>query len=94
MKGFSTFQLAASEDEHLTSHLTIHLEKTGGGGQAFPEQAALEGVFFDGLVKVNQDFREVSKLFDRSQVHVKMHENDTGPFAGRDIRIKNKYIAS
>jgi phenylacetate-CoA ligase len=94
VKAFSTFQLAASEDEHLTSHLTIHLEKTGVAGQAFPEQATLEGVFFDGLVKVNQDFREVSRLFDRSQVHVKMHENGTGPFTGRDIRIKNKYIAS
>jgi phenylacetate-CoA ligase len=42
---------------------------------------------------VNQDFREVSKLFERSQVHVKVHPHGTGPFAGRDIRIKNRYIA-
>ena len=93
LKAVGTFQLAASEDEHLTSHLTIHLEKTRGAGHPLPEQTVLEQVFFDGLVRVNQDFREVSRLFDRSQVHVKVHENGAGPFAGRDIRIKNKYIA-
>ena len=49
--------------------------------------------FFDALTRVNQDFREVSKLFDRRQVHVQVHARDSGPFAGRDIRIKNKYIA-
>jgi phenylacetate-CoA ligase len=93
VKAITTFQLAVNEDEHLTSHLTVHLEKTGGVGQPLPDQTALEHLFFDGLVQVNQDFREVSKLFDRGQVHVHLHENGAGPFAGRDIRIKNKYIA-
>jgi phenylacetate-CoA ligase len=93
VQAFSTFQLAATEDEHLTSHLTIHLEKAASAGHPLPEPMALAHVLFDGLVRVNQDFREVSKLFDRSQVHVKVHETGAGPFAGRDIRIKNKYIA-
>jgi phenylacetate-CoA ligase len=45
------------------------------------------------LIRVNQDFREVSKMFDSSQVEVFLYEYETGPFTGRDIRIKNKYIA-
>jgi phenylacetate-CoA ligase len=92
MASFGTFQLAVTEDEHLTSHLTIHLEGTG---TELPPPLAdsLQDLFFDGLVRVNQDFREVSKLFDRRQVHVQVHPRDTGPFAGRDIRIKNRYIA-
>ena len=31
-------------------------------------------------------------MFDRSQVQVFLHEYEKGPFAGRDVRIKNKYI--
>ena len=46
-----------------------------------------------GLIRVNQDFREVTKMFDRSQVQVFLYEYEDGPFAGRDVRIKNKYIA-
>jgi phenylacetate-CoA ligase len=45
------------------------------------------------LIRVNQDFREVTKMFDRSQVQVFLYEYEDGPFAGRDVRIKNKYIA-
>ena len=48
---------------------------------------------FDGLCRVNQDFREVTKMFDRSCVEIEIHEFETGPFKERDIRIKNKYVA-
>ena len=48
---------------------------------------------FAGLMRVNQDFREVTRMFERSQVRVIVHDHGTGPFAGRDIRIKNNYIA-
>ena len=92
MSSFGTFQLAVTEDEHLTSHLTIHLEETGSAGSSAINNS-LDEFFFDALTRVNQDFREVSKLFDRRQVHVQVHARDSGPFAGRDIRIKNKYIA-
>lgn len=92
MSSFTTFQLAVAEDENLTSHLTIHLEQTV---SAVPSATnnSLDELFFNGLTRVNQDFREVSKLFDRRQFHVEVHPRDTGPFAGRDIRIKNRYIA-
>ena len=90
---FGTFQLAATEDEHLTSHLHIYLERFATPDSSMSDETTLRDLFFSGLVRVNQDFREVSKLFDRSQVHVKIYDQGTGPFAGRDIRIKNKYIA-
>jgi len=92
MSSFGTFQLAVAEDEHLTSHLTIHLEQTGSAVSA-ELSGTLDELFFNALTRVNQDFREVSRLFDRGQLHVQVHARDTGPFAGRDIRIKNKYIA-
>lgn len=92
MTSFSNFQLAATEDEHLTSQLTIHLEEMGNGVSS-EFKNSLDELFFDALTRVNQDFREVSKLFERRQVHVQVHARDTGPFLGRDIRIKNKYIA-
>ena len=94
MISFGTFQLAVTEDEHLTSHLTIHLEQTGDPVSSALEDS-LEELFFDELTRVNQDFREVSSgLFTRRrQIHVQIHARETGPFAGRDIRIKNRYIA-
>jgi len=88
-----TFQLATSEDAQLTSHLTVHLEQSGRAGSVLPDEEAVCALLFDGLVRVNQDFREVSRLFSRSQVHVKIHPQGTGPFAGKDIRIKARYIA-
>lgn len=57
------------------------------------DDARLHAELFDGLKRVNQDFREVSRLFDPAQLVVHLHDHDTGPFRGRDIRIKNKYIA-
>ena len=92
MSSFSNFQLSVTEDEHLTNHLTIHLEETGSPISSSVINS-LDALFFDALVRVNQDFREVSKLFDGDQVRVQVHAREAGPFAGRDIRIKNKYIA-
>jgi hypothetical protein len=31
-------------------------------------------------------------MFERSQIEVYLHDFETDMFAGRDIRIKNKYI--
>ncbi|CAE6858100.1 hypothetical protein R75461_07831 [Paraburkholderia nemoris] len=89
----STFQLATAEDEHLTSLLDIHLERALGLNPTPIDETGLHADIFDGLKRVNQDFREVSRLFDPAQVRIHLHDHDTGPFQGRDIRIKNKYIA-
>jgi phenylacetate-CoA ligase len=89
-----SFQMKVIEDNQLKNQLQIHLEvsKNRGGGLG-QEIENLQVKIFSGLIRVNQDFREVTKMFDRSQVQVFLHEFESGPFAGRDVRIKNKYIA-
>ena len=61
-------------------------------GGILPLGDTLRDTFFDGLARCNQDFREVTKMFDRSCVEIEVHDFETGPFKDRDIRIKNRYI--
>lgn len=35
----------------------------------------------------------MTRMFDRSCIEIEVHPFETGPFEGRDIRVKNKYIA-
>jgi phenylacetate-CoA ligase len=89
-----SFQLQAIEDEQLRNKLQVHLELSKNRGEEpLPEIENLQEIIFSGLIRVNQDFREVTKMFARSQVQVLLYKSETGPFAGRDLRIKNKYIA-
>ena len=88
-----SFQLRSVEDAQLTRHLEIHLERRKGNAVGLPAEEPLLELVFAGLMRVNQDFREVTRMFERSQVRVIVHDHETGPFAGRDIRIKNNYIA-
>jgi phenylacetate-CoA ligase len=89
----NSFQLRRVEDDRLNSHLEIHLEKKKDRVATLPPQEELFSLVFAGLIRVNQDFREVTRMFHPDQVTVVVHEFETGPFAGRDIRIKNNYIA-
>jgi len=57
-----------------------------------PNLDELHEIFFTELCRVNQDFREVTKMFDKTCVKINLHDFETGVFAGRDIRVKNKYI--
>lgn len=91
--GISSFQLRGVEDKTLMSYLEVHLEKRRDTETALPAEEQLHEVIFAGLMRVNQDFREVTRMFQRSQVRVIVHEHGSGPFAGRDIRIKYAYIA-
>jgi phenylacetate-CoA ligase len=89
-----SFQMKVIEDEQLKNSLQVHLERSRNrGGGSGGEIENLQEKIFSGLIRVNQDFREVTKMFDRSQVQVFLSEYGSGPFAGRDLRIKNKYIA-
>ena len=89
-----SFQLKVIENEQLQNKLQVHLELTKNRDDGLlSEGENLQAMIFSGLLRVNQDFREVTKMFDRSQVQVFLHEYEKGPFAGRDVRIKNKYIA-
>jgi phenylacetate-CoA ligase len=89
-----SFQLKVIEDEQLKNKLQVHLELSKNRADGMlPEIENLQELIFSGLIRVNQDFREVTKMFDRSQVQVFLYAYENGPFAGRDVRIKNKYIA-
>src|SRR5205085_1477093 len=74
--------------------LKIHLELANSLESLTLKSDELRDIFFDGLCRLNQDFREVTKMFDKNCVTVELHQFGTGPFMGRDIRIKNKYIAT
>ena len=91
VKKINSFQLSSYEDEQINRRLKIHLETAKGFRTELPQN--LRDLFFDGLCASNQDFREVTKMFDRSCIEVEVHAFETGPFEGRDVRVKNKYIA-
>ena len=89
-----SFQLKVIEDEQLRTKLEVHLELSK--SRTIDSRTIIENlqeIIFAGLIRVNQDFREVTKMFDRSEVQVFLHEYENGPFADRDVRVKNKYIA-
>ena len=89
----NSFQLQSIEDDQLRKLLRIHLEKSKIQRGPLPTGADLDDLIFDELCRVNQDFREVTKMFARSDVQVVVHEFETGSFSQRDIRVKNKYVA-
>jgi phenylacetate-CoA ligase len=91
VKEINSFQLSSYEDPGLNRRLRIYLERRKNFEGVLPE--GLRDLFFDGLCDCNQDFREVTRMFERDCVEVEVFEFETGPFAGRDIRIKNKYIS-
>ena len=93
VKQLNSFQLSSYEDQKINRRLKIHLETVKGFAGELPPTESLRDLFFDGLCAGNQDFREVTKMFDRSCIEIEVHQFETGPFAGRDIRIKNRYIA-
>ena len=89
----NSFQLQSVEDARLKRTLNIHLEKSQNPAGELPDGAELDQIVFDQLCRVNQDFREVTRMFDRSDVRVILHDFETGVFSQRDIRVKNKYVA-
>ncbi len=91
---FHTFQIRTGHDAALNETMTIALERSNRAGPLPPDDLnALRAAFFDGLIRVNQDFREVSRIFTAERLAVEVHDFGTGPFAARDIRVKNRYIA-
>ncbi|HEX6733014.1 MAG TPA: hypothetical protein VF074_23535, partial [Pyrinomonadaceae bacterium] len=94
VRQLNSFQLSSYEDENIDRRLKIHLETVKGFAGDLPSLPTLLDIFFDGLCGCNQDFREVTKMFDRSCIEIEIHAFETGPFAGRDIRIKNRYIVA
>lgn len=92
VKQINSFQLVSYEDDQINRRLKIHLETVRDFEGELPTVEQLRDMFFDGLCECNQDFREVTRMFERIAVEIEVHPYETGPFHGRDIRVKNKYI--
>ena len=88
----NSFQIISREDENLNKTLQIHLEKVKNFTGDLPASGDLREIFFAELSRLNQDFREVTRMFDKSCVEIIVHEFEGGVFARRNVRIKNKYI--
>jgi len=92
VRQINSFQISSYEDEAINRRLKIRLETVKSLTSPIVADEQLHQSIFEGLCRVNQDFREVTKMFDRSCVEIEIYEFETGPFKDRDIRIKNKYV--
>jgi len=86
-----SFCMEMRESGDLAKTLLIHLERRAGRPGAQCDAAAPE-TMYTRLCEVNQDFREVSRLFGPEQIEVRLHDHETGPFQGADRRIKRQYV--
>jgi phenylacetate-coenzyme A ligase PaaK-like adenylate-forming protein len=93
VRQINSFQISSYEDEAIDRRLKICLETVKNLPIPLASTEKLHQVIFEGLCRVNQDFREVTKIFDPSCVEIQIYEFETGPFKERDIRIKNRYVA-
>jgi phenylacetate-CoA ligase len=89
----NSFQISSYEDESINRRLKIRLERVKNITSPVAADEQLHQIMFEGLCRVNQDFREVTKMFDRTCVEIEIFEFESGPFKDRDIRIKNRYVA-
>jgi phenylacetate-CoA ligase len=92
-KHLNSFQIQNVEDEQLNRQLHLHLERSEGSTEPL-EESHLHEIFYNGLIQVNQDFREITKMITPQHLRITLHPYAMGPFANRDIRIKNRYVAS
>jgi len=90
----NSFQITSYEDSEINRRLKIRLETVRNLQSGLGDIEKLRDQFFDGLCRYNQDFREVTKMFDRSCVEIEVFGFETGPFQDRDTRIKNKYVST
>jgi phenylacetate-CoA ligase len=89
-KHINSFQIQNVEDEQFNRLLYVHLEQAEGSTE---ELGDLHDVFYNGLASVNQDFREITKMITPNHVRVTLYAYGKGPFEGRDIRVKSRYVA-
>ena len=93
VRQINSFQISSYEDDAINRRLKICLETVKNLPTQLVPVEHLHQAIFEGLCRVNQDFREVAKMFDRTCVEIEIYDFETGPFKDRDIRIKNKYVA-
>jgi len=88
----NSFQISSYEDQAINRRLKICLETVKHPPSPLASADKLHQLMFEGLCRVNQDFREVTKMFAPSCVELQIYEFETGPFKERDIRVKNRYV--
>jgi len=93
VRQINSFQISTYEDDAIDRRLTICLETVKNLPSPLAPLEKLHELIFAGLCRVNQDFREVSKMFDSRCVEIRVCDFETGPFKARDIRVKNRYVA-
>jgi len=89
---FSSFQMEAVEDGDLDRAMIVRLERAAGAREGEMPGGELARLVYDRIREVNQDFREVSKLFGPEAIHVETFAHGTGPFESRDRRVKERYV--
>jgi phenylacetate-CoA ligase len=94
VKQINSFQISCYEDEQMNRKLIIYLETILGRQGNFLSLEKLRDIFFEKLSDLNQDFREVTKIFDRNCLEVIMYDFGTGVFEKGDRRVKNQYITN
>jgi phenylacetate-CoA ligase len=88
-----SFQLSCDRDHQIDARLKIALELVP---DLTPDQLSVEllrDFFWQELSQRNQDFREVTKMFDRQSIEIELQSYGTGVFSNRDLRTKHRYIA-
>ncbi len=88
---YASHRIKVREDDQLNKTLIVALEKSVNIKEQF-ENEFLKDIFYQRLKTINQDFREVSKLFTKDQLVIEQYDFGQGPFAVKDIRVKNKYF--
>jgi phenylacetate-CoA ligase len=88
-----SFQLAYHENSRIDARLKITLELMPDLPIDRLSIELLRDCFWQGLADRNQDFREVTKMFDRTSIEIELQAYGTGVFSDRDPRIKHVYIA-
>ncbi len=80
------------EDDRTNKTLTIAFELRP-GAVAPNDVDSLTHDFLERLAAANQDYRESRKMVPQGLLpRLKFYDHGTGPFEGKDIRLKSKYI--
>ena len=88
----SSFVLLIGEDERANKTLSLAFELAH-GKVAPGDVEDVRVKILERLIAVNQDYREASRFIPAGyEPSIEFHAQDTGPFAGYDIRLKRTYI--
>jgi phenylacetate-CoA ligase len=88
-----SFQLACHENSQIDARLQITLELMPNVSTDRLSIELLRDWFLQQLADRNQDFREVTKMFDRKSIAIELQTYGAGVFSDRDPQIKHAYIA-